>query len=33
MRHLFAMPWLTQSRRILLGFALVAILVFGLSRF
>src|SRR5262249_42946251 len=29
MRHLFAMPWLTQSRRTLLGIGVVAILVFG----
>jgi len=28
MRHLFAMPWLTQSRRTLLGIAVV-VLVFG----
>ena len=29
MRHLFAVPWLTQSRRTLPGIAVVAILVFG----
>ncbi len=29
MRHLFALPWLTPSRRTLLGIGVVAILVFG----
>jgi hypothetical protein len=30
MRHLFALPWLTPSRRTLLGIGVVAVLVFGL---
>ena len=29
MQHLFAVPWLTPSRRILRGIAVVAILGFG----
>src|SRR6266568_4829766 len=29
MQHLFAVPWLTPSRRTLRGIAVVAILVFG----
>ena len=33
MRHLFARPWLTQSRRTPLGIAVVAIVVFGAFAF